>query len=284
MTYYRVVTRVVKGSPTMEGAGVHLKRLFGFGAETDFDPFLLMDHFGSDRPEQYIAGFPWHPHRGIETITYVLEGMVEHMDSLGNSGIISSGDIQWMTAGSGIVHQEMPKGDTAGRMSGFQLWSNLPKADKMISPKYREIKAGKIPHVLLDDGTSVGIIAGTYQGVVGPVDDIVSHPIYFDVDLPTSGCFRHLIPSGHTTLAYVFKGEVYFGNGEGAEKVSAENLAVLSDAGDVAATASASGGRFILFSGKPLREPVAWRGPIVMNTEEELRIAFEEYRNGTFIK
>jgi redox-sensitive bicupin YhaK (pirin superfamily) len=245
----------------VEGAGVHLRRAFGFGNTTDFDPFLLLDDFRNDVPEDYLAGFPWHPHRGIETITYVLAGTVEHGDSMGNHGQIASGDVQWMTAGSGIIHQEMPKGDQAGRMHGFQLWANLPASLKMTSPRYQEVKSGEIPEIKDDDGTHVRVVCGTFWGQSGPVDGIAAEPIYLDVSVPPGR--RKTLPVGTTrhAFAYVFAGSGKFCN-------ASEPLAVPTEA----------------VSGKPLEEPVAWYGPIVMNTQEQLQQAFKDLEKGTFLK
>ncbi len=276
----RKVRKTLTRQPTMEGAGVHLNRVFGFGQTNPFDPFLLLDDFRSDTPDHYLKGFPWHPHRGIETITYVLKGDVEHGDSLGNTGIISSGDVQWMTAGSGIIHQEMPKGDAGGAMHGFQLWANLPAAQKMMPPRYRDITADQIPVVDLDNGTSVKVIAGSLGSVRGPMDDIVIDPEYFDCTVPAGQAFLHPTNPTHTAFIYVIGGS---GQTEG---VALENgKLVLFDEGEqLAVSATDEPLRFLVLTGKPLNEPVAWRGPIVMNTQEELETAFREYRDGTFIK
>jgi redox-sensitive bicupin YhaK (pirin superfamily) len=296
----RPVQRLIKAKPTMEGAGVHLNRAFGFGNTKDFDPFLLLDDFRNDDPERYMAGFPWHPHRGIETITYVLAGTVEHGDSLGNRGAIAPGDIQWMTAGSGIIHQEMPKGDGAGRMHGFQLWANLPASLKMTAPHYQEVKSAEIPDVTDDDGTRARVICGNLWGTAGPVDGIAAEPNYFDVSVPPG--MRKSIPVATTrhAFAYVFAGSGKFCNASGPLAVPTEGVSwsdeppseevdnrslVLFDRGDeVTVQAGEKGIRFLLVSGKPLGEPVAWYGPIVMNTQEQLREAFFEYQNGTFLK
>ncbi len=283
----RRIKSIIKGMPTMEGAGVRLVRIFGYKEMPSFDPFLLLDHFGSDNPDDYLVGFPWHPHRGIETITYMLEGTVEHGDSLGNHGTIEPGDVQWMTAGSGIVHQEMPKGDTRGRMSGFQLWANLPASHKMTAPRYREINAAAIPHITFDHGVTVKVIAGIVDGTIGPVEDIVIEPEYLDITMPPNTCYNRPIKSGHQAFAYVFEGTVIFHSDQSTateETVERGALALFSDHGTVEAKAGEKGSRLILVSGKPIGEPIAWRGPIVMNTEEELSIAFAEYRNGTFIR
>jgi hypothetical protein len=283
MAASRTVRSLHKSVPTLEGAGVHLKRAFGNSAVPSFDPFLLLDDFRSDNPSHYIKGFPWHPHRGIETITYVLTGAVEHGDSMGNRGVISSGDVQWMTAGSGITHQEMPKGDKKGAMYGFQLWANLPASHKMMPPRYRGIERMQIPEVKRTNGVAIRVICGTVDTTSGPVKDIVTDPEYLDVTVPPNAEFVHAVKSSHTVFAYVFEGEGFF---EAGRKSSADNGAiVLFDKGDqITASTGNSAVRFLLVSGKPLNEPVAWYGPIVMNTEEELRIAFEEYESGTFIK
>jgi len=296
----RPVRRIAKAKPTIEGAGVRLRRAFGFGDTEEFDPFLLLDDFRNEKPEDYAGGFPWHPHRGIETITYVLAGNVDHGDSLGNQGTIGPGDVQWMTAGSGIIHQEMPKGDSQGRMHGFQLWANLPSSLKMTHPRYQEISAGNIPEAVEDDGTSARVICGELWGVSGPVDGIAARPTYVDVRVPP-GVKRSIpVETWRQGFAYVFEGSGKFCNaseplsvpteGMGWSDISpaaeAENRSlVLFDSGDeVVVTAGETGIRFLLISGKPLREPVAWYGPIVMNTREELRQAFDEYRAGTFLK
>jgi redox-sensitive bicupin YhaK (pirin superfamily) len=296
----RPVKRLIKSKPTLEGAGVHLRRAFGFGNTTDFDPFLLLDDFRNDIPDDYLAGFPWHPHRGIETITYVLAGTVEHADSIGNHGAISPGDIQWMTAGRGIVHQEMPKGDTAGRMHGFQLWANLPSSLKMTAPRYQEVKAAEIPEITEDDGTRARLICGEFWGKRGPVVGIAADPVYIDVSVPPGKRRSILVKTTHQAFAYVFAGHGKFCNaskplavptesvgwGDTTPPVDAENRSlVLFDSGDeVTVQAGENGIRFLLVSGKPLQEPVAWYGPIVMNTQEQLQQAFEELREGTFLK
>ncbi len=295
----RPVKRIVQSKPTIEGAGVHLRRAFGFGETSDFDPFLLLDDFRSDVPADYLAGFPWHPHRGIETITYVLAGAVEHGDSMGNSGAITAGDIQWMTAGRGILHHEMPTGDEAGRMHGFQLWANLPASLKMTAPRYQEIKSADIPEVTDDDGTRVRIVCGSFWGARGPVDGIAADPTYIDVSVPPG--HRKTLPVEITrhAFAYVFAGAGSFTNasaplavptefvGAGGAAVAPEagnRSLVLFDRGDeLTVQAAGQGIRFLLVSGKPLQEPVAWRGPIVMNTQEQLREAFDELQQGTFL-
>jgi len=296
----RPVKRLLKSKPTVEGAGVRLRRAFGFGNTSDFDPFLLLDDFRNDVPEDYLAGFPWHPHRGIETITYVLSGTVEHGDSLGNRGAISAGDVQWMTAGSGIIHQEMPKGDSAGRMHGFQLWGNLPSSLKMTVPRYQEIKAGEIPEIKDDDGTHVRVVCGTFWGMQGPVEGVASDPMYLDVSLPPGRKKTLPIETVRHAFAYVFAGNGKFCNASGPLAVPTEGVGwadvippsqaedrslVLFDRGDeVTVQAGDEGMRFLLVSGKPLEEPVAWYGPIVMNTQEELREAFRELQTGKFLK
>ncbi|HYK90973.1 MAG TPA: pirin family protein [Acidobacteriota bacterium] len=296
----RPVKRLIKARPTLEGAGVHLRRAFGFGSTSDFDPFLLLDDFRNDVPEDYLAGFPWHPHRGIETITYVLAGTVEHGDSMGNSGTIGSGDVQWMTAGRGIIHQEMPKGDRAGRMHGFQLWANLPSSLKMMEPRYQEVKAADIPEVKDDDGTHVRVVCGTFWGVTGPVDQIAAEPIYLDVSVSPGK--RKVLPveTSRRAFAYVFAGSGKFCNASGPLAVPTEGVGwaetapptgadnrslVLFDSGEnITVQAGDDGIRFLLISGQPIQEPVAWYGPIVMNTQEQLRQAFEELERGTFLK
>ena len=295
----RPIKRVLKSKPTIEGAGVHLRRAFGFGNTKDFDPFLLLDDFRNDVPEDYVAGFPWHPHRGIETITYVLAGTVDHGDSMGNRGTIGAGDIQWMTAGSGIIHQEMPKGDNAGRMHGFQLWANLPSALKMTPPRYQEVKSPDIPEVTDDDGTKVRVVCGNFWGKQGPVDGIAADPVYLDVSVPPGR--RKTLPIEVTRqgFAYVFGGSGTFCNASGPLAVPTEGVKwldtappseaddrslVLFDRGDeLEIQAGENGIRFLLVSGKPLQEPVAWYGPIVMNTQQQLRTAFEELEKGTFL-
>jgi redox-sensitive bicupin YhaK (pirin superfamily) len=296
----RPIKRLIKSKPTLEGAGVHLRRAFGFGNTSDFDPFLLLDDFRNEHPEDYLAGFPWHPHRGIETITYVLAGTVEHGDSMGNSGEISAGDVQWMTAGSGIIHQEMPKGDDRGRMHGFQLWANLPSALKMTPPRYQEVKSGDIPLVTDDDGTGVRIVSGNFWGRSGPVDGIAAEPVYLDVSVPPGKRKTLPVETTRHAFAYVFAGSGKFCNASGPLAVPTEGVGwadttppteadnrslVLFDRGDeVTVEAGEQGIRFLLVSGKPLEEPVAWYGPIVMNTQEQLRQAFEELQRGTFLR
>jgi len=279
----RKVRKIFKSQPTIEGAGVHLRRAFGFDEVPLFDPFLMLDDFRGDKPEDYIKGFPWHPHRGIETITYMLHGEVEHGDSLGNKGVIHPGDVQWMTAGSGIIHQEMPKGDPKGRMGGFQLWANLPAAQKMIDPRYRDVKREHIPVVNLKKGVEIRVICGDVAETKGPVQDIVIDPQYLDVAVPRDSEFIHAVKRGHTAFAYVFEGSGRFDD-QKATSVARENLILFSDGDQVAIRTGGEPVRFLLISGKPIGEPVAWRGPIVMNTQEELKVAFDEYRSGTFIK
>ena len=296
----RPIKRIVQAKPTLEGAGVHLRRAFGFGDTSEFDPFLLLDDFRNDIPEEYLAGFPWHPHRGIETITYVLAGSVEHGDSMGNAGSITAGDVQWMTAGSGIIHQEMPKGDEVGRMHGFQLWANLPSSRKMTAPRYQEVKAGDIPEITDDDGTRVRLVCGSFWGKRGPVEGIATDPVYIDVSIPAGK--KKTLPVAVTShaFAYVFAGGGKFCNASGPLAVPTEGVGwmdtsppaqaenrslVLFDSGDeVAVQTGDEGIRFLLVSGKPLEEPVAWYGPIVMNTHQELQEAFEDLDRGTFLR
>ncbi|NTV14601.1 MAG: pirin family protein [Desulfobulbaceae bacterium] len=282
MANARKVQRQTRSKPVREGAGVYLHRALGFDEVPIFDPFLLFDDFRADDPDRYLAGFPWHPHRGIETITYVLEGEVEHGDSLGNQGVIGSGDVQWMTAGSGITHQEMPRGDIEGKMYGFQLWANLPASHKMMPPRYREIKSDIIPEVTMPGGAKVKVICGRVGETTGPVQDILTAPEYLDVTIPAGAIFTHPVTPGHTLFCYVIGGVGFFG----ATDTQAENrdLMLFNDGDHLQVRAAAEAVRFLLISGLPLAEPVAWRGPIVMNTREELETAFQEYREGTFIK
>jgi len=279
----RTIKKIIHSKPTIEGAGVHLNRVFGFHDTRLFDPFLLLDDFRSDDPARYLPGFPWHPHRGIETITYVIEGSVEHGDSMGNKGVISAGDTQWMTAGSGIVHQEMPQGDPAGRMGGFQLWANLPRTHKMMDPRYRDIKRDQVPEVKMENGVTVRIICGTVGKHKGPVSDVVIEPEYLDVTVPAGKEFSHDTKRGHTVLAYVIEGAGQFDR-EKSGRIKNGSLCLYEDGDRCVIAAEKEPVRFLLISGRPINEPVAWYGPIVMNTEEELETAFEEYRNGTFLK
>jgi redox-sensitive bicupin YhaK (pirin superfamily) len=276
----RAIKGIYKGEPVTEGAGVKLRRVFGYYEAPDFDPFLMFDDFRSDRPEDFQRGFPWHPHRGIETITYVIKGDVEHGDSMGNTDVISSGDVQWMTAGSGIVHQEMPKGDANGSMHGFQLWANLPAAEKMMVPRYRGLTAAQIPQTTLEDGTQIKVIAGQVGDVHGPMDDIVIQPKYLDCSVPAETGFTHSLPGEHTAFIYVIEGA---GAVEG-QAVTNRDLVLFGPGDSLAVKAGPEGIRFLLISGHPLGEPIAWRGPIVMNTKAELDLAFKEYHEGTFIK
>lgn len=300
MAAVRKVKKVLKGQPTLEGAGVHLRRVFGHSHVPQFDPFLMLDDFRSDKRSHFIKGFPWHPHRGIETITYVLEGDIEHGDSLGNKGVISSGDTQWMTAGSGIIHQEMPKGSAADRMYGFQLWANLPRSHKLMDPRYRDIKSAQVPEVQLKGGARIKVICGRAAGKQGPVRDIVTDPEYLDVTVPAGSRFSHAVPPGHTAFAYVIGGRGLFCDrkhpfsydveGDGYFDMERDPclgdgmLALFDDGDEVSVSTEKDEVRFLLISGKPIGEPVAWYGPIVMNTNAELEVAFEEYRRGTFIK
>jgi redox-sensitive bicupin YhaK (pirin superfamily) len=283
MNAARKIKKVFRSKQTIEGAGVHLKRAFGFSEAGQFDPFLLMDDFRSENPNHYSKGFPWHPHRGIETITYIQQGKVEHGDSLGNSGIIDSGDVQWMTAGSGIIHQEMPKGDTSGRMEGFQLWANLPAAEKMMPPRYRDVKSDEIPLITLENGVQIKIICGRVNNVQGPVRDIMIDPEYLDITVPAHTDYEHPTKTGHTVFAYVIGGRGYFGM-ETDPLADNGTIILFTDGNTVHIKTGDDSIRFLLISGKPLDEPVAWHGPIVMNTQEELRLAFDEYQKGTFLK
>ena len=298
----RAVKRITQSSPTVEGAGVKLHRGFGFGDTTEFDPFLLFDDFRNDRPADFLNGFPWHPHRGIETITYVLAGEVAHGDSLGNAGTLGAGDVQWMTAGSGIIHQEMPKGDPQGRMHGFQLWANLPAALKMTSPRYQDVAARDIPTITDDDGTHVRVVCGEFWGRRGPVEGIAADPSYLDISVPPNARRTLPVEVSRHAFAYVFAGSGTFRDASTPRPVLTDNTgtsmddnAIYNDARDrslivfdrgdeVTVQAGPEGIRFLLVSGKPLEEPVAWYGPIVMNTKAQLQQAIEDYRNGTFIK
>ncbi len=300
MSQTRKIHKTYKSKPTMEGAGVHLHRAFGFGDTALFDPFLLLDDFRNDIPSHYAPGFPWHPHRGIETITYVLRGQVAHGDSMGNRGSIGPGDIQWMTAGSGIIHQEMPEGDPEGRMYGFQLWANLPRANKMMAPRYQGINSDQIPEVALEGGVTVRVICGEVAGVRGPVENIVIDPRYLDITIPARTRFTFPTPAGHTAFAYIIDGKATFCDEddpfayerEGANYFDIQHerwlgdgmLVVFEDGDQILVNTEDFPVRFLLVSGRPIREPVAWYGPIVMNTEKELRQAFEELEKGTFIK
>ncbi len=296
----RAVSQLIQPKPTIEGAGVRLQRAFGFGKTKEFDPFLLLDDFRNENPADYIAGFPWHPHRGIETITYVLAGEVEHGDSLGNKGRMAAGDVQWMTAGSGILHQEMPKGDANGRMHGFQLWANLPASLKMTDPRYQDIPSAAIPEVTEDDGTRARIVCGTFWGKTGPVEGVAADPSYVDISVPPNRRRRIKIETTRNAFAYVFAGSGTFRDASEPRAVLTESAVdpnappfydahnrslVLFDRGDeIVVQAGPEGIRFLLVSGKPLEEPVAWHGPIVMNTEEEIRQAMADLHSGSFIK
>jgi quercetin 2,3-dioxygenase len=297
----RPIKSISQSRPTMEGAGVKLRRAFGFGDTSDFDPFLMMDDFRSDRPSDYAAGFPWHPHRGIETITYVLAGAVTHGDSLGNRGVLGAGDLQWMTAGSGILHQEMPRGDELGRMHGFQLWANLPSSLKMTKPRYQDVPSLAIPEIVDDDGTRVRVICGDFWGKTGPVDGVAAEPRYLDVFVPPGK--RKILPveTYRQAFAYIFEGSGTFAGASqpfgalretmvGGEEIVVRDAVgdrslVVFDSGDeVSVQAGENGIRFLLVSGRPLREPIAWHGPIVMNTQEEIRRALTDLRDGSFIR
>jgi len=298
---FRAVKSESRAQPTMEGAGVHLHRVFGFGDPGESDPFLLLDDFRNDDPAAYEAGFPWHPHRGIETITYVLDGEVEHSDSLGNRGLLGPGSVQWMTAGSGIMHQEMPRGNARGRMHGFQLWANLPSALKMTGPRYQDIRGAEIPEIVDDDGTRVKVVTGSFWGRTGPVDGVASEPMFLDVSVPPGVRKTLPVDTRANAFAYVFAGAASFRDASAPVGIRVEkefrgeelNIRDLSgnrtlvrfDGGDeITVQAGPEGVRFLLVTGRPLKEPVAWSGPIVMNTQDELRQAMRELRNGTFIK
>jgi redox-sensitive bicupin YhaK (pirin superfamily) len=296
----RPVRKLARATPALEGAGVHLRRAFGFGDPSEFDPFLLLDDFRGERPEDYRAGFPWHPHRGIETITYVLAGTVEHGDSMGHTGVIGAGDVQWMTAGGGVLHQEMPQGDPDGRMYGFQLWANLPARLKMTAPRYQGVLAAEIPLHTDEDGTKVRVVCGTHKGTTGPVQGIAADPIYLDVTVRANTRTTLPVEAGRLAFAYVFEGKGAFCDAPGLLSVPSESagwadtappreaenrtLVLFGDGDEVGVHAGPAGVRFLLVSGKPLREPVAWYGPIVMNTQQELRQAFRELEDGTFLE
>jgi redox-sensitive bicupin YhaK (pirin superfamily) len=295
----RPVKRIVEATPTLEGAGVRLHRAFGFGDTDETDPFLLFDDFRNENPDAYRAGFPWHPHRGIETITYVLAGSVNHGDSLGNTGVLGSGDVQWMTAGSGILHQEMPKGNEQGQMHGFQLWANLPAAQKMTAPRYQDVGSNDIPEVTDDDGTKVRVVCGKFWGQSGPIDGIAANPRYLDVTVPAGQRKTLPVETSRHAFAYVFEGAGSFRDASDPVAIKTEHIGpggeeqavvgnrslVLFDRGDeIVVTAGPQGIRFLFVSGEPLKEPVAWRGPIVMNTQEELQKAYADLRSNTFIK
>jgi len=297
----RPVKKITQSKPTVEGAGVKLRRAFGFGDTSAFDPFLLLDDFRNDRPEDYRAGFPWHPHRGIETITYVLAGTVEHRDSLGNAGSLGAGDVQWMTAGRGILHQEMPEGDKVGRMHGFQLWANLPSALKMTAPRYQDVKAAEIPEIVDDDGTRVRVVCGDFWGKRGPIEGVAADPRYLDIWVPPGRRKTLPVEVERHAFAYVFEGSGCFRGAsqpfgvltekqiDGAEVVARESTGnrslVQFDSGDEITVAAGDRGiRFLLVSGKPLQEPIAWYGPIVMNSQAELKQAWRELQDGTFIR
>jgi redox-sensitive bicupin YhaK (pirin superfamily) len=296
----RPVKRVIEARPTVEGAGVKLRRAFGFGETDEYDPFLLFDDFRNENPADFAAGFPWHPHRGIETITYVLAGSVNHSDSLGNHGSLGAGDVQWMTAGSGILHQEMPHGNELGKMHGFQLWANLPSSLKMTDPRYQDVSSREIPEVTDDDGTKVRVVCGSFWGKSGPVDGIASEPRYLDVWVPPGVRKTFPVESSRHAFAYIFEGSGSFRDaskpfgvltekeGPGVsivrEQTGNRSLVVFDSGDEVTVQAGESGIRFLLVSGRPIEEPVAWYGPIVMNTEDELRQAYAELRDGTFIR
>lgn len=286
MSGTRHIEAVFQSSPTLEGAGVRLRRAFGRGQESRFDPFLMLDDFRGESPEDYQAGFPWHPHRGIETITYMVEGSCAHGDSMGNSGVIGPGDVQWMTAGSGVIHQEMPAGNETGRMGGFQLWANLPAGDKMIDARYQGVDQCDIP-VTEDGPATIRVVAGRVGDIAGPVREVAIDPEYLDVTLEGDETWSHPTTPGHTVFAYGVSGDTLFGGDDGAGEgrvLSALSTALFTDGDSIVARAKSELSRFLLVSGRPLGEPIAWNGPIVMNTQEELRRAFQEYEEGTFVR
>ncbi len=275
----RGISRILTGKPTMEGAGVRLNRVFGYNEVPQFDPFLMMDDFGSTDPADYMPGFPWHPHRGIETVTYLIEGIVEHGDSIGNKGTIGPGDAQWMTAGGGIIHQEMPQESPTGRLRGIQLWVNLPRSEKMCKPRYQDIPSGSIPEVV-EGGVRVRVVTGDYHGTVGPVTGVATNPTYLDVHLSASSSFEYSVGPEDTVVLYFLDGSAEISG----TTVESGQCALLDNGDPLVRVDSVRGCRFIFISGASLNEPIAWGGPIVMNTREEVSKAFEEYRNGTFVK
>lgn len=285
----RKIKRVSQAQPVMEGAGVKLKRAFGYPERSIFDPFLLLDDFRSDNPADYLEGFPWHPHRGIETITYMLQGQVEHADSMGNRGTISSGDVQWMTAGSGIIHQEMPLAGTDGKMYGFQLWANLPASHKMMDPRYRDIKTGQIPEINAAPGVNIRIVCGTVNGQQGPVTDVITDPMYLDIRLAANTDYIHPLIRGHNAFAYVYNGALFFSSDELAEPQLSQpltntSLVLFGDGDGVRMITGDTDARLLLLAGRPLNESIAWYGPMVMNTQKEIEQALDEYRKGNFIR
>ncbi|MDO8572612.1 MAG: pirin family protein [bacterium] len=277
----RTIKKIFRAKPALEGAGVHLRRGFGYHEVPTFDPFLLFDDFSSSNATDYMPGFPWHPHRGIETVTYILSGEVEHQDSMGNKGSIKKGDVQWMTAGSGIIHQEMPR-EHKGGIKGFQLWVNLPQEHKMMAPRYQEIVGKTIP-LVERGGITVKVIAGEYQGTTGPVSDLMVNPTYLDVSLPRGEKFSYHVPEDYTALLYIIEGDISIGD-KSAEAVPAGNIILTESGENIFCTAKTVDSQFLLIAGKPIGESVAWYGPIVMNTEDEIKLALEEYQNGTFVK
>jgi redox-sensitive bicupin YhaK (pirin superfamily) len=284
MSTTRSVKAIYRARPTREGAGVHLRRVFGYEQIPEFDPFLMLDDFRSDEPEHFLKGFPWHPHRGIETVTYLLRGEVEHADSMGNSGVIGSRCAQWMTAGGGIIHQEMPLGDGEGHIEGFQLWVNMPATQKMMQPRYQGVSADEIPLVVTTDGVAVRVIAGSFGEIKGPVCDIVTEPLYLDITVPPDTRFELPVAHDHTVFAYVIAGSGSFADAFDAVSCVSDGSVALFDDGDtVALTTGTKPARVLLCSGKPLGEPIAWGGPIVMNTHDELEAAFDELERGTFV-
>jgi quercetin 2,3-dioxygenase len=282
MALSRKIRKVFNSQPTIEGAGVYLKRAYGFSQIPLFDPFLLLDDFRSNNPADYLKGFPWHPHRGIETITYMLEGKVEHKDSMGNLGVITAGGVQWMTAGSGIIHQEMPVGNHHGAMGGFQLWANLPASQKMNPPRYQDITSGEIPKLQLENGVDISIISGKIGQTEGAIKDIAIDPQYLDITIPSGISYTHQLTNGYTAFAYIIEGKGVFCQDD--KPYANETLILFGDGDTVTVTTENKSVRFLLVSGKPLNEPIAWHGPIVMNTQDELSRAFEEFQNGTFLK
>jgi len=276
----REIRMILDAMPVRDGAGVSLKRIFGYHNKPAFDPFLMLDDFSNDDPQNYLAGFPMHPHRGIETITYLLEGYAEHEDSLGNKGTIGKGEVQWMTAGSGIIHQEMPKPDSQGRMYGFQLWTNLPASHKMMPPRYQDIKAEQIPCIQAAEGVVIKLICGEYMGTRGPVEDIMIDPQYWDLRMDAHAEFIIPTPVEYTAFIYCYHGEVVIKG----KQLHKHQIMLFDNGLGIKLHTEESEAKLLFCSGKALREPIAWRGPIVMNTAEEIKNAFDELGNGSFIR
>jgi redox-sensitive bicupin YhaK (pirin superfamily) len=282
MATTRKVAATFKAQDTLEGAGVRLRRGFSNFEAAQFDPFLLFDDFSSDIPEHYLAGFPWHPHRGMETVTYILDGAVRHKDSLGNEGVIESGAVQWMTAGSGIIHEEMP--ESVHGIRGFQLWVNLPRERKMAKPRYQDLKGKVIPEVTLARGARARVVSGTLAEVAGPLQSIATNPLYADISLEANAAVEIPVTNGHTAFVYIIEGALASEATEPSFYAPANILLFTREGDTLALRAGSQEARFLLIAGAPLNEPIAWHGPIVMNTDDELRQAFLDLREGTFIR